>query len=66
MNDPINKKDEKPLWKRPIILLYGVIAFAVMGVLVYISLVFDFSPMTNALIGAAIASVIGFVSPRPS
>ncbi len=66
MDNKQDKQEEIPLWKRPIIIVYGLIAIAGMAVLVYISLLYDFSPMTNALIGAVIASVIGFLSPRPS
>ncbi len=55
-----------PFYKRPIIFIYAFVALAGMAILVYISLILNLSPTANALVGAVIASVIGFLAPRPA
>ncbi len=65
MTNQQNKKEEIPLWKKPIIIVYALIALAGLAVIVYISLIFNLSPTINALIGAVIAGIIGLIAPRP-
>ncbi len=66
MDNQQSKKVETPLWKKPIIIVYALIALAALAVVVYISLIFNLSPTINALIGAVIAGIIGLIAPRQS
>lgn len=60
------KEENVPIWKNKFIIICVLVGIPLMAGIVYVSLIFNFSPMTNALIGAVIASVLGFIAPRPT